>query len=234
MQRTSRDLAGRLGDRLGGARQHLAAAVAGDEVRAEVARLRGAVTDLDARTDELGRAVGQRLDALTDVVGSAADDLGERIDRQGRSWIRRLLWLLLGAAAGAATAALADPARGARRRRELRDRARARARDLAEGIRTRARYASGVAQGVVVETAREAVAPRGPAPDPETLRQRIRSEVVGHVDGAEDIVVAVHSGGRVALKGAVSSADAERRLVEATRGVPGVEHVTSELTVRVP
>lgn len=227
-------LAGRLGNRLDEVRDRLAAAIAGDEVRGELAGLRRAVNDLDARTAQLATGVSRRLEALAEVVDAAADDLSSAIERQGRSWFRRLLWIVLGAAAGVATAALADPAAGARRRKQVRDQVAARARDLAGDAARQARYAAGVAKGAAIETAKDVLVRQARPADPETLRQRIRSEVVGQVDGADDVVVAVHAGGRVTLKGAVSSEDTERRLVEATRALPGISEVTSELNLRLP
>ncbi len=144
----------------------------------------------------------------------------------------RLGWFLLGAGFGAAVTALLDPETGRRRRHRLQDRAERLSREVADELLDRADYAAGAARGAAVETAKEAVPDTALQPeDPGTLRQRIRSEVIGHVDGSDDVVVAVHAEGRVSLMGTVANEDVERRLVEETRGVPGVTSVTSELTI---
>lgn len=231
MERTQQtDLAHRLARRFDELRDRLAAAVAADEVRGELAGLRRTVNDLDTRTARLATTVGQRLDTLTEALGAATDELGERIDRQGRSRLRRLVWLVVGAGAGVAAAALLDPAGGARRRRQLREQARVRAGDLATEVRSRARHAAEAARDAALEPTDTSQSPV----DPERLRQRIRRDALGRFDGTDEVVVTVQPEGRVTLKGPVASGDTERRLVEATRAVAGVAEVVSELEVRLP
>lgn len=152
--RTDLTVADRLVRRFDELRDRVASAVAGDEVRGELADLRHAVADLDTRTARRATSVNRRLDVLADMVAAATEELGDRIERQGRSWFRRLVWLVLGAAAGAAAAAMFDPVSGRRRRRRLRDQAQARARDLAEGAAARVRSAADDAGSAAVGVTR--------------------------------------------------------------------------------
>jgi gas vesicle protein len=205
----------------------------GDQAREELKRLRAQIRRANEGTDR----VIDRVDALEDRLEEHTDRLSLTVHDQlatlgGTSMFTRLFWLVLGAVLGAAAAVLFDPASGKRRREQLKDHATATGRDLVEEARQRADYVAGQATGAVVETAKSAAPMDLDAPgDPETLRQKIRSEVIGHVDGAQGVVVAVQPEGRVTLKGEVPSPVTERELVAATANVSGVNEVTSELTV---
>lgn len=149
------------------------------------------------------------------------------------TWSSRLAWLVSGVALGATVTALVDSRSGPQRRRELRQRGGALVRKGAEELRQQAEYAAQAAVGTALETIKEAVPETLRSPeDPKTLRQRIRSEVIGQAEGGDDVVVVVHDEGHVTLKGTVASPDAEQALVEATRRVPGVNQVVAQLTVR--
>jgi osmotically-inducible protein OsmY len=211
----------RLGGRIDDLRDRAAGALTGEEGAAgrELARTRRALDDLRLRIDDLEDTTADRIAAL-----------GDRLEGGG-SWFGRLFWLLVGAGIGAGIAYVNDPQMGRTRRAQRQDQLGAQARDAADTARKRANYAAGVAQGAAVETVRDAFGDgRDDDVDPHTLRQRVQSEVIGHVDGALDVVVVVHNDHRVALKGRVRDPETEQRLVEATRQVRGVREVESELT----
>lgn len=150
-----------------------------------------------------------------------------------RCWSARLTWLLTGAGLGAAVTALVDPRPGPERRHELRDRAASLAREGAGTLRDRAGHAARSARGAAAEAVGSAVPDVLQRPsDPKTLRQRIRSEVIGQIPDADDVVVVVHEAGQITLKGTVGSPEVEQALVEATRRVPGARQVEARLTVR--
>lgn len=192
-----------------------------------------ALERLTTRIDRILEALDDRIDVLDDTMEERFSHLEKRVSKVDQtSWFTRLFWMLVGAGAGAATAALMDPQTGARRRNQLKDQTRARSRDLADEARKRADLAAGRAKGTVIESAKQAVPENVQSPDdPKTLRDRIRSEVIGHVDGGSDIIVAVHSEGRVTLKGTVPSNATEQEVCERVEQVPGVRKVESELTV---
>lgn len=192
-----------------------------------------ALERLSSRMERLFDSLDGRIDRLDDTVADRFEDLEDRVGRMDTtSWFTRLFWLAVGAGAGAAAAALMDPQMGKRRRHELMQRGGAVGRDLTDEARKRADFAAGQAKGRAVETAKQAVPEDMQAPDdPKTLRDRIRSEVIGHVNGGSDIVVVVHSGGEVTLKGTVPSNDAESEVCDRVRQIPGVHKVDSELTV---
>ena len=192
-----------------------------------------AIERLTSKVERLFEALDGRIDELDDTMDDRFADVERRIEKMdSTSWWTRLFWMMVGAGAGAATAALLDPQTGARRRNQLMDQTRSASRDLADEARKRADHAAGQAKGRAFETAKRALPEDLQSPDdPKTLRDRIRSEVIGQVDGGSDIIVTVHSGGEVTLKGTVPSNATESEVCERVRGVPGVQRVDSELTV---
>lgn len=218
------ELADRLSGRIDDLRDHLGNAVSAEHSEAcrELGRSRRA---MDRLTDTLETRLAE-VDAANEARIEA---LGDRLE-PGGSWFGRLFWLLLGAGIGTAVAYLMDPDRGTARRTELTDKLGSTARDLGSTAQDKASYAAGVAQGAVVEKAKERFDGDDDV-DPHTLRQRVQSEVIGQTEGALDVVVVVHDEGRVALKGRVKDQETERTLVERTRAVKGVRDVDDELTV---
>jgi osmotically-inducible protein OsmY len=192
-----------------------------------------AIERLADRIDRMLEALDERIDVLDDTMEDRFSKLEKKVSKVDQtSWFTRLFWMLVGAGAGAAAAALMDPQTGAKRRNQLVDQTRARSRDIADEARKRADFVAGQAKGAVVESAKQAAPESIQAPDdPKTLRDRIRSEVIGHVGGGSDIVVTVHSEGQVTLKGTVPSNATEMEVCERVRKVPGVRQVDSELTV---
>ncbi len=219
------ELADRIGGRIDDLRDQVGHAVAADDTEAcrELGRSRRAV---DRLTDTLETRLAD-VDARNEA---RIADLGDRLE-PGRSWFSRLFWIAIGAGIGTGVAYLMDPDRGGARRAQLSDQLGSAARDARDTAAGKASYAAGVAQGAVVETAKDRFGSPDDDVDPHTLRQRVQSEVIGRTDGAMDVVVVVHDAGRVALKGRVRDAATEETLLQRTRAVAGVRDVTAELTV---
>ncbi|MBW3659091.1 MAG: BON domain-containing protein [Actinobacteria bacterium] len=215
------EIPGRIGGRLSDVRDTLAGAVAAESTHEcrELGRTRRALESLTDRIDMLDAADEARYEKLKD-----------RIDGGG-SWFGRLFWMLVGAGIGTGVAYLMDPQMGDRRRAEMKQQMSSQARDLKDSATQQASYAAGVAQGKVVETAKGMANGADEDVDPHTLRQRVQSQVIGTTEGALDVVVAVHDGGVVALKGRVRDAQTEEKLIDLTRKVPGVKDVRDELQV---
>lgn len=220
------EITDRVGERFDDLRDKMAGGISAEHAPAyrELARNRRA---LDRLTDKLD----ERFDDLEETADVNYEKLRAYIDGGG-SWLGRLFWLLLGAGLGAGIAYLMDPDRGTARRSQLQDQFGSKASDLGKTAADKASYAAGAAKGAVVESAKDRFDDGTDADvDPHTLRSRVQSEVIGHVDGAFDVVVSVHDGGLVQLKGRVTNADAEAELIERTRAVKGVTGVKTELTV---
>lgn len=188
----------------------------------ELARNRRALEHLTKRLDD-------RLDKLDTSTQGRIDDLTDAIDGGG-SWFGRLFWMLVGGAIGYGVAYLADPVEGRGRRAQLSDQMGAQTRDVKDTAVAKADYAAGVAKGAAAEAIQDKLGDDQDI-DPNTLRQKIQSEVIGQVDGADAVVVTIHDAGRVSLKGRVATATAKTTLVERTRAVTGVTSVDAELTV---
>jgi gas vesicle protein len=180
-------------------------------------------------------AVDAHVDDRIDDVQALIDDHWASFTREQRrtTWPRRLFWLALGAATGAAAAYLADPDRGRSRRAELQQQVGSSFRDVAEQATGQAKEAAGKVKGQLIEGAKEAAPDELFVPaDAQTLRDRIKSEVFGRRDDVQDVVINVDAPGQVALKGTVPGPDNERDLLAAVAGVDGVLDVRSELSVR--
>lgn len=218
------DMTDRIGGRFDDLRDKAAGALSAEHSAScrELARNRRALDALRERIDDLDDATAERITAM-----------GDRFET-GSSWFARTFWMLIGAGIGAGIAYLMDPSMGRTRRTQMQQQLGAQARDVTDTARQKTKYAAGVAQGAAVETAKERFdSGRDDDVDPHTLRQRVQSEVIGHTDGALDVVVVVHDDNTVALKGRVSDPATERELIERTRQVRGVNSVTSELTSAV-
>lgn len=146
------------------------------------------------------------------------------------TWPRRLLWTAVGFTAGMVTAYLADPDQGRRRRHELQQRASSTGRDVASSAARRADYTAGEARGAVAETVRR-VTPDDVPDDLKTLEARIKSEVFGHRDDVDKVVLRADAPGKVAVKGTVPTPASERELLAEISRVEGVKDVTSELSI---
>lgn len=189
-----------------------------------------------SRMDEASERLAPVMDRLRDDAGAQWRDLRDRTaetvatDRIARPrWSTRLLWMGVGALAGALVTYFTDPDRGRARRQQAVDTVGSASRQVAEQATQKADYVAGEAKGAVLETVRTAT-PQDVPSDPKVLRQRIRSEVFGQRDDVEDVVIRVDGPGKVALKGAVPTASAERSLVAEVSKVEGVTDVQSELS----
>lgn len=190
---------------------------------------------LTSRVDDANERLGPVVDRLRDDATAQWHDLRDRTaetvatERIARPrWSTRLLWMGLGALAGALATWFADPDRGRARRQHAADSVGATSRQVADDIAQKTDYVAGEAKGAVVEGVKSAT-PEDVPTDPKLLRQRIRSEVFGQRDDVEDVVVRVDGPGQVALKGTVPTPEAERSLVAEVSRIEGVTDVQSEL-----
>jgi gas vesicle protein len=187
------------------------------------------LSQLSDRLDGLEERLADRMDEL---AATQSDRLGAVLSAARRTtWPRRILWLVVGAAAGAGAAYLADPDRGRARRSQLGDQLAATARDVGGEVAGQAEMAADRAKGAAIETAKGAL-PEDVPEDPKLLEQRIRSHVLGGRDDVDDVVLRVDAPGAVALKGTVPTSASERTLIAEVAEVEGVIDVTSELSVR--
>lgn len=156
---------------------------------------------------------------------------GERARRLPRRRSQgRLFWMTVGALAGAGMAHLLDPERGRERRFRIRDQAVAQGRALARSTTRKGRYMAGKARGATIEAAKTALPEDVPA-DPRKLEQRIRSDVFGHRDDVQDVVIKVEAPGEVTLSGSVPSRAVRDGLMAEVNDVEGVLDVNADLSV---
>lgn len=229
-------LTDRLAGKVDDLRDRTVSAVGAIEDRAitgEMRRLRDRIDRLD---DGLPARLADAVESQTSRFEEIARDQSDRFDSLVRgtrrtSWPRRLFWVGIGIAAGAAATYLADPDVGRSRRARLSDQMAATGRDLVREAEQEARYAAGKAKGATIEAAKSALPEDVPA-DPRTLEERIRSNVFGYREDVQDVVIKVDEPGEVALKGTVPSEQSVDELVSAVRDVDGVIDVRSELVVR--
>jgi hypothetical protein len=199
-----------------------------DVVRADGGSVFRELHGLGQRIDDVEVAVGDRLDASTAGLEAKFDAVLAASKRT--TWPRRLVWITVGMAVGAAVAYLADPDRGKQRRTQLGDQAVARGRDLVDEAGQQVKGAVDRAKGEMIETVKDAL-PEHAEPDAVVLRQRIASEVLGKRDDVSKVVLRVDGPGAVALKGTVPTNLTERELLAQVAEVDGVIDVRSELSV---
>ena len=144
--------------------------------------------------------------------------------------MRRLLTLLLGAAAGAAAAFLLDRDNGAKRRNELRQRAESKARQGAQGATATATQAAAKAKGAATE-----VMPNVPGRhkiddvDDVTLARKVETEIFRDAEAPKGAVSVDVQDGVVHLRGAVDDEGWIARLAEEAGKVDGVKGVQNLL-----
>lgn len=134
---------------------------------------------------------------------------------------------MVAAAAGAATAYLFDPARGRRRRSELRDRGKAMVRREMRAVERQAHYERGRAEGMAHRLR------SGPPHAPEddmTLVDKIRSEVLGRIVAGPHLTIDACEG-VVTLRGQVADRDRALDIERRVRAVPGVVDVVNLLHI---
>jgi hypothetical protein len=135
--------------------------------------------------------------------------------------------LAAAAVAGASLEYLLDPADGKRRRHVLGDRTAAIGRRLARRGTQRAKYAAGVAEGVV----RQTTTPSTPPADDRALADRVRTEIFRPAGSPRGNVNVGAVNGVVTLRGEVPDAGEIQRLVEQAARVPGVSRVENLLHI---
>jgi osmotically-inducible protein OsmY len=137
---------------------------------------------------------------------------------------------IFGAAVGAAGAYFLDPDNGTRRRHVARDRGLAVGRDAVAEAERRARYAEGVAEGVVAKATPGGGRPGEELNDP-ALARKVESEIFRPADAPKDKVDVNVEDHVVYLRGKLESGDQAKALVEAARQVDGVRDVESLIEV---
>lgn len=218
------DLQHQISSRLDSLRDRTAGAVSagGESIVPELRRLASHIDGVEKR-------LGERIDEARAVDVARIDEALS--SGKATTWPRRLFWIVLGVAAGAGAAYVADPDRGRARRAQLGDQLTARARDVGGNAVNQAKIAADRMRGSAIEAAKGQL-PEDVPDDPKLLEARIRSTVFGSRPDVADVVLRVDGPGRVALKGTVPSAQSERELVAAVSDVEGVTDVASELSVR--
>jgi osmotically-inducible protein OsmY len=142
-------------------------------------------------------------------------------------WGAGLVKLALAAAAGAGLAYAFDPARGRRRRAQMRDRSAALLRREVRAVERQVHYGRGRVSGIRHRVA--GGAPHAPEDD-MTLVDKVRSEVLGRVvDGPHLTVDACNR--VVTLRGQVPDRTTALGVESEVRRVPGVEDVVNLLHV---
>ena len=141
----------------------------------------------------------------------------------------RIGTLVVGGAIGAALAYLFDPASGRGRRARLRDQAMSEMRKARERADARQRYVSNVARGRMSELA--SPGPDNREPDDATLVDRIRSEVFGAPDVADDRIALTVVDGTAELRGELDTADDIERVASRVAATPGVRDVVNLMHV---
>ena len=135
-----------------------------------------------------------------------------------------LVKLIIAGAVGAALAYVFDPVRGRRRRAELKDRGRATVRREVRAVERQASYGKGRAEWVILKVRH----PRPHVPeDDETLVDKIRSEVLGRVDGPH-LTIDVYDR-VVTLRGEVPDERMAQQVEHDVRATPGVVDVVNLL-----
>ena len=131
-------------------------------------------------------------------------------------------------AAAAAAMYLLDPDRGRSRRAKLSDQTAALARKAEEKARAQAEHQKGVVQGL----AHDLTEPFRPEPDFDdaTLRQKVKSEAIGRLEGPKKEIDVEVDNGVVTLKGTLGAEHVDR-LIRLVKGIPGVASVNDQLSV---
>ena len=144
------------------------------------------------------------------------------------------LKILIAGGIGFLAAYLLDPDRGRSRRARIADQAAARARKGAALLRSKVRYQSGVARGIVHRVTRPLRRNGEEAVRGEILLQKIRSEAVGQwrrlAEDPSPVEVFVDEG-NVAIVGAVASKEDRDKLIELVLDVEGVTTLEDRLSV---
>jgi BON domain len=135
-----------------------------------------------------------------------------------------LVKMTMAGAVGAGLAYVFDPIRGRRRRAELKDRGRATLRREVRAVERQASYGKGRAEGVIHRVRH----PRPHVPEDDlTLADKVRSEVLGRVDGPH-LTIDVNNR-VVTLRGEIADDQAAQHVEREVRATPGVTDVVNLL-----
>ena len=137
--------------------------------------------------------------------------------------------LVVGGAIGAAIEYYLDPVSGRGRRSQLRDQALSQVRKARERGDAKRRYASNVARGRISELVTPG--PDNREPDDATLADRIRSEVFGAPDVADDRIALTVVDGVAELRGELDTAEDIERVAGRVASTPGVRDVVNLMHV---
>lgn len=197
-----------------------------------------------------GRSIGRRFSRSASDAGDRARDYRDRARDTARDYAGRaramLPWAeeeshataytvagLSAAALGAAAIYLFDPTNGRGRRKMVADKATRIVNDTGRAFRQAGRYATDMmnrGRGLAHET-RFRVHAAAQDVSPETLVQRVRSEMGHVVSNAGAITVVVDGDRNVTLTGNVPTAEVDR-LLSTVHQVPGVNQVINRLDVQ--
>ena len=141
----------------------------------------------------------------------------------------RMVYMIGGAAAGAAAVFFLDPQKGRTRRTEVAQRSGAVVRRVRRTAERQAAYAASQANAVKEKAAHLQVEDQNPTP--ERLKARVESELFRDPDIPKgDINVNVERDA-VVLRGRVGDERTHERVVSAARRIQGVEHVEDLISV---
>lgn len=143
------------------------------------------------------------------------------------SKVKGLGLLVIGAAGGAAASHFLDPDRGRTRRAKAADQLGAAARTSLREAERQLDYTAGRVKGAAVEAAKTFAPERDL--DERTLKHKVESEVLGHVDVPTGEVLVSARGGVVELRGQVSTQSQIDEILNRTRDVQGVRGVENLL-----
>lgn len=143
------------------------------------------------------------------------------------SKVKGLGLLVIGAAGGAAASHFFDPVHGRTRRAKAADQLGAAARSGLREAERQVDYTTGRVKGAAIEAAKTFEPER--ELDERTLKHKVESEVLGHVDVASGEVVVTARDGIVELRGQVSSQNQIDEIVRRTRDLAGVRGVENLL-----
>lgn len=131
--------------------------------------------------------------------------------------------LVIGAAGGAAASHFLDPDRGRTRRAKAADQLGSAARTGLREAERQLDYTAGVMKGAALEAAKTVTPERDL--DDRTLKHKVESEVLGHVDVPTGEVLVSARDGVVELRGQVPSQNGMDEIVSRTRSLAGVRGV---------
>jgi osmotically-inducible protein OsmY len=137
--------------------------------------------------------------------------------------------LVVGGAIGAALAYYLDPVAGRGRRIRLRDQAMSKVRTARDRADAQRRYTTNAARGRMSE--RLSPGPDNREPDDRTLADRIRSEVFGAPDIADDRIALTVVEGVAELRGELDATQDVALLADRVSAVPGVRGVVNMMHV---